>query len=334
MESLIKPLLKALLFFVLLTPGTIGATEANQLTQARLMLQWLPQAQFAGYYMAQEKGYYTQHGIDLTIVSGGPDKIVSDDLDTGKIDFGMMFLATAIERHAAGLPIVNIGQIIQHSTLMLIARADSEIEKMADLDGHKVSLWANEFQIQPRMLFKHLDIEVTIIPQTNSLALFLHKAVSATSAMWYNEYHTLLSSGLRETELKPFFFRDTAFDFPEDGIYCLASTYKKNPQLARNLLQATVQGWQYAFAHEDETLDIIGKRLEAENMPVNRMHQRWMLRRMRDILAGNDDGNSGFSLQNCILSTVTFTQTVNHLIDGEVISAPIKWEQFYRGPLQ
>lgn len=333
-----KHVLNLLLTFLMLSAGWASAAEQGDLVQARLMLQWLPQAQFAGFYVAQEKGFYRQHGIDLTLVAGGPDKIVSEDLDSGKIDFGMMFLATALERHASGIPIVNIGQIIQHSSLMLVARADSGIEEIADFDGHKVSLWANEFQIQPRMLFDHIGIEVEIVPQASSLALFLHKAVSATSAMWYNEYHTLLSSGLRESELKSFFFRDTPYDFPEDGLYCLESTYENNPQLARGLLEATIQGWQYAFAHEDEALTIVRHKMEEAKRPVNRMQQRWMLRRMRDILTGNsdnDDSGAGeLSIQSCILNNSTLTQTVNHLIDSGLISSPVDYATFYRGPVQ
>lgn len=328
MRHLLNPILTFMFLFI--GTGLASATMQSEAMPTRLMLQWLPQAQFAGYYMAQDKGYYRQQGINLTILAGGPDKIISEELDSGNVDFGMMFLATALERHASGLPVVNIGQIIQHSSLMLISRAQSGIDKISDLDGKKVSLWANEFQIQPRMLFQQLGINVEIIPQASSLGLFLHGAVSATSGMWYNEYHTLLSAGLRKGELKPFFFRDTPYDFPEDGLYCLESTFEKNPELARGVLAATVKGWQYAFNHEEEALDLVAKRMQEANLPVNRVHQRWMLRRMRDILIGEGQ----FSTGHCILKESTFKQTVSHLGDSEVIQSSIDYSTFYRGPLQ
>jgi NitT/TauT family transport system substrate-binding protein len=323
-----KHLFKLLWIFIFIGSGSASAQSEHQ--QLRFMLQWLPQAQFAGYYMAQEKGLYQQQGIDLTILDGGPDKIVSDDLDSGKVDFGLMFLATALERRSSGLKIVNIGQIIQHSSLMLIARADAGINEISDLDGKKVSLWANEFQIQPRMLFQKLGIEVEIIPQTNSLALFLHQAVSATSAMWYNEYHTLLCSGLRKSELQPFFFRDTPYDFPEDGIYCLESTFEKNPEVIKGLLVATVKGWQYAFDHEEEALDLVTKRMQEANLPVNRVHQRWMLQRMRDLLVEGDS----FSTEHCHLEKSTFNQIVSSLTQSGMIQSNIDYSSFFRGPQQ
>ncbi|MDY0189234.1 MAG: ABC transporter substrate-binding protein [Desulfuromonas sp.] len=311
-------------------PALATSTETPSLVPLRLMLQWLPQAQFAGYYMAQEQGFYRQQGLDLTIIAGGPGKIVSKELDSGNVDFGMLFLAAALERHAAGVPIVNVGQIVQHSSLMLIARAQDGITDIADLDGKKVALWANEFQTQPRMLFKSLDMQVEIIPQTNSLALFLHHAVSATCGMWYNEYHSLLASGLRTSELQPFFFRDTPYDFPEDGLYCLASTLEKNPAVAKKLLLATVMGWQYAFEHEEETLDLVAQRMQEANLPVNRVHQRWMLQRMRDILLTDEQ----LSPDDCILNEENFRQIVANLIDSKVFQTPIDYATFYRGPLQ
>lgn len=304
-------------------PLTTQAASPD-LQPVRLMLQWTPQAQFAGYFIALEKGFYRQHGIDMTIISGGQERLVSDLLANDQADFGMMFLATAIERHDAGMPLVNVGQIIHHSTLMLVAKADSGIETIADLHGKKVTLWPNEFQIQPRMWFDQAGIEVTVIPQTSSLDLFLRGAVAAASAMWYNEYHTLLSTGLRRDELKTFFFRDTDYDFPEDGIYCLRSTFEKNPQLAKAVFTASMAGWRYAFAHEDEALKIVADYMTAANLPVNRAHQRWMLQRMRDIIAPEvetDELNP--------LSYETFNAVMTQLLERRVIQNQVDYNRFY-----
>ncbi|MBE9535487.1 MAG: ABC transporter substrate-binding protein, partial [Proteobacteria bacterium] len=187
--------MKSILQFIvmMLTLVIIQPAQAAEegLDKASLLLQWTPQAQFAGYFMAQEKGFYRQQGIDLTIIPGGPDKVVSDSLATGKVSFGTMFLSTALKRRAAGMPLVNIGQIIQDSTLMLIARTGTGIESIADLDQKKVAIWANEFQIQLRMLFDQEGIEVVVVPQGGTMDLFLYGAASATSGLWYNEYHTI-----------------------------------------------------------------------------------------------------------------------------------------------
>lgn len=324
--------MKSLLQYIvlLLTLVIIQPAQAAQedLDKASLLLQWTPQAQFAGYFMAQEKGFYRQQGIDLTIITGGPDKVVSDSLATGKVSFGTMFLSTALKHRAAGMPLVNIGQIIQDSTLMLIARAGTGIESIADLDQKKVAIWANEFQIQLRMLFDQAGIEVTIVPQGGTMDLFLYGAVSATSGMWYNEYHTILSAGLRQEELKTFFLRDTPYGFPEDGIYCLEDTFEHNPKMAMSMLKATMDGWQYAFDHEEETLDIVTRYMTEANLPVNRVHQRWMFRRMRDVL--QTEGKLGSS----VLKRETFDGVMSHLFESQVIQTPVDFDAFYRGPSQ
>ncbi len=319
----------ALALIQMIVPDTVRSAHSAErgLGKASLILQWMPQAQFAGYFVAQEKGFYKQHGVDLTIIPGGPDKVVSDYLDSRQAEFGTMFLSTALERRDAGMPLVNIGQIVQHSALMLIAKAGTGIETVEDLDGKKVSLWANEFQIQPRILFAQKGMEVEIVPLASSMDLFLRGAVSATSAMWYNEYHTILSSGLREDELRPFFFRDTPYDFPEDGIYCLESTLKTSPKAALAVINATLAGWRYAFAHEDETLDIVARYMTEAKLPMNRVHQRWMLRRMREIIIPGEK-----IFEAGILKRQVFDKVVGLLLEGGVIRNPVDYGKFYRGP--
>ncbi len=301
-----------------------GASEQGE--KISIILQWTPQAQFAGYFVGLEKGYYKKRGIDLTIIHGGPDKIVSNYLYRNKADFGTMFLTTALERRNAGMPLVNIGQFIHHSTLMLVAKVGKGIHSVNDLDQKKVSLWANEFQIQPLLLFEQLGIDVEIVPQASSMDLFLRGAVSATSAMWYNEYHTILSYGYLESELQSFFFKDTDFDFPEDGIYCLEETLQRYPDVAKGLVEGTVAGWKYAFTHKEETISIITRYMKKANLPVNKAHQRWMLQRMHDTIY-----NDGVIANNGVLDRHAFLKVHDHLLQGNIISKPIEYDTFYQG---
>ncbi|MEN8190847.1 MAG: ABC transporter substrate-binding protein [Thermodesulfobacteriota bacterium] len=319
----LRPIIFLLLgFFVV--PTAAPAAELEQM-KASLILQWSPQAQFAGYFVAEEKGFYRARGLDLTILPGGPDRIVSDYLATGRADFGSLFLATALERRDAGIPLVNVGQFIHHSSLMLVTRS-GDMTEIKDLDGKKVSLWANEFQIQPRLLFEETGIDVKVVFLEQSMDLFLRGAVSATSAMWYNEYHSILSAGLRREELQTFFFKDTPFDFPEDGIYCLETTLQKKPEAAAALIDATREGWQYAFDHPEETLDIVARRMAEANLPVSRAHQRWMLVRMKDVLAVALQQDLGTTLEQ-----KTFEKVVSHLLSQGVIYDPVEYDDFYRG---
>lgn len=258
-----------------------GAAQAG--TQ-RLVLHWLPQAQFAGVLMAEEKGFYARRGVDLSIVPGGPDVNVSRHLAEGRAEFATMFLSTALERRAAGMDLVHIGQIVHQSALMLVARKDSGIRALNDLQGRRVGMWGPDFQIQPRALFKRLGIEVEVVEQAPSMDLFMRGGLDAVSAMWYNEYHTLMSYGLDEKDMTAFFFRDLDLNFPEDGLYCLRATYERDPAAARAVGQATLEGWAYVFAHPEEALELVVRRMKEHRVRANRAHQRWMLARMQDII--------------------------------------------------
>jgi NitT/TauT family transport system substrate-binding protein len=282
--------MKALLFTVLLALTTVSQAAAQPL---RLVLHWLPQAQFAGYLMAEEKGFYAARGLDLKILPGGPDVNVSQHLADGRAEFATMFLSTAVERSAA-MDLVHIGQIVHQSALMLVASRDSDIRALKDLNGRRVGMWGPDFQIQPRALFKRLGIEVMVVEQAPSMDLFMRGGLDAVSAMWYNEYHTLMSYGLEEKDMVAFFFRDLDLNFPEDGLYCLRSTFEGDPAAARAVAQATLDGWAYAFAHPEEALDVVIRRMKEHRVKANRAHQRWMLARMQDIVLA--DGEPSLAL--------------------------------------
>lgn len=279
--------------FVFLLPATalllilaILPARAGELKSAALVLQWQPQAQFAGYYLAQAKGFYREAGVDLRLIPGGPDVMASHLLTSGEAQFATMFLATGIEYRAQGMPLVHLAQLVQRSALMLVTRADSGIHEPRDLDGRRVGLWDNEFQLQPKALFRRLGIHPRIVPQSGTLNLFLRGGVDAASAMWYNEYHLLLASGLDPADLKVFFFRDLDLNFPEDGLYALEKTAGADPELCRAVVRASLRGWEYAFAHPEEAVDLVMQRMTEAHLPTNRAHQRFMLARMRDVVLG------------------------------------------------
>jgi NitT/TauT family transport system substrate-binding protein len=273
-----------------------GTVQAGSPRRARLVPMWRPQAQFAGYYVADAKGIYLSNGIAATILVGGPDRPPLDMLTNGAADFAVLWLASALQEHARGLPLVNVAQLLQHSGLMLIAKKTAGITRLSDLNGKKIGVWAGTHELQPRALFSTHNLTVTFLPQSYSVNLFLRDAVQATAAMWYNEYHTILSAGYDPEELTTFRFSDHGLDLPEDGIYTLARTLARNPALCRDFVRASLAGWQYAFAHEDEALDIVLARMESAHVPANRAHQRWMLRAIKTLMRFDHDGNIACTL--------------------------------------
>ena len=283
-----------LVLFFLLSVGVFPLDAAETtLKKASFIPQWSPQSQFAGYYVAYEKGFYKKRGIDLTILQGGPDRPSSQFLTKGKADFATMWLSTAVRLAANGQEIINIAQTIQRSALMLVAKKSSNIKTPQDINGKKVSLWGEDFQIQPKAFFKRYNLEVKIVPQSFSVNLFLRGGVDVASAMWYNEYHTIINSGLDPDELTTFLFHEHGLNFPEDGIYTLGKTFKKDPALACAFVKSSVEGWLYAFSHPVEALDIVLKYISQAKIPANRAHQKWMLNRMKDLISPPDGSSIG-----------------------------------------
>jgi NitT/TauT family transport system substrate-binding protein len=306
----------ALLFAAASTSWGVAAERA--LKKASLIPLWSPQAQFAGYYTALDKGIYRQHGVDLTIISGGPNYPSSEYLRDGKADFAVLWLTTAIQERADGVPLVNLAQIVQQSSMMLVAKKSSGINTPADMNGKKVGLWGGPFAIPPHTFFKQHHLQVQEVPQSYTVNLFLRGGIDVASAMWYNEYHTLLNSGLDADELSVFLLKEHGVNLPEDGLYALEETVRNDPALAEAFTRASLAGWEYAFAHPDEALDIVIKYMRAAKVPANRMHQKWMLERMRDlIVAPGNHKASGLLRQDDYESARQILQK-----DGDIPAAP------------
>jgi NitT/TauT family transport system substrate-binding protein len=290
-----KPFYLIILGFLLYSLAvTVALAHADALDTVSFIPQWQPQAQFAGFYVAYEKGFYRERGLEVKILRGGPERPPSEMLAQGRADFCTLQLAGAIVRRSRGLKLVDICQLSQHSALMLVAKRSSGIIEPEDINGKKVGVWGEDFRGQLDAFFRRYHLKVHTVPQGTTLNLFLRGGVDVASAMWYNEYHLLLNTGLNPEELTAFFLAAHGLNFPEDGIYCLEKTYKDRPRVCRAFVQGTIAGWQYAFAHPEEALDIVMKYVDEAHVATNRVHQQWMLERMQTmILAAGPRGPIG-----------------------------------------
>lgn len=282
MKSRARAYIQCIVFFALLSIIPLEAA-AETLKKVTFLPQWFPQAQFAGFYVAKEKGIYEKYGLDVNILRGGPNRPVAQMLSSRKADFTTMFLTSAIQFRSRGIKIVNLVQVVQRSGLIIVAMKSSGISKPEDLEGRKVSLWP-DFRLQPLAFFRKFNVNVKEVQQAYTLNLFLRGGVEAASAMWYNEYHSIISAGINPDELTCFFMSDYGKEFPEDGVYCLEKTWKLDPKACRDFARASVEGWIYAFDHPDESLDIVMKYVEEAKINTSRTHQKWMLERMKDII--------------------------------------------------
>ncbi len=272
-------------FLVLRLLGLLGALgivlwgtgSDAELRKVTLTLHWYPQTQFAGYYMAREKGFYLRRGIDLEIRRGGADVDGARELREGRTDFATMFLTGALRFRTADLPLVNVGQIVNRGNTLIVAKKKNRILAVGDLDKRRMSLWGDVFSGAYKQLFAARKIWPVVVPQYFSVELFLRGAVDACCAMTYNEYIRILQAGYRPEELTVVSLRDEGCDFPEDGIYCLAPTWRQDPELCRNVLEASLEGWRYASRHPEETVALVQRLADGAGYTVNPLLLRHML---------------------------------------------------------
>ncbi len=263
--------------------AALALAAEEPLRKVSFLPQWHPQAQFAGYYVAKEKGFYRKRGIDLVVLRGGPLLSPEEALRRGRADFATLFLAEGIRLRAGGADLVHVAQVVQRSGFLLVARKSGGIRKPSDFQGRRVSLWSHS-RVQPMAFFRKHGVEPEVVQQNATPNLFLRGGVDAASAMVYNEYHVLLNAGLDDEELAVFPLADHGVNVPEDGIWCRGALLRRHPDVVRDFAAASLEGWQYAFAHPGEALDIVMKYVEEANISTSRGHQRWMLARMRDLV--------------------------------------------------
>ncbi len=265
----------------LLLLGT-SCCAAQSLEKATLALQWQHQAQFAGYYMAQAKGFYEKEGLDVDFRRGGADVSACEMLRSGEADFACLMLSTALQERSQNTPLLHLSQIVNKGNFLLVAwrHLDNglEIKRLTDLNGQKTCVWERDFRAPYQALFALHGVTPVMLPQYTSFCLFLHRGAAAFSAMRYNEYHALRQSGVAEEDITVFPLRDYGVDMPEDGVYCLEDAWRRRRPFCQAFARASLEGWRYARDHEEETLDAVMERIDQAQLPTNRMHMKWMLR--------------------------------------------------------
>jgi len=299
------------------------SVDQGNLKTVRLLPYWIPTAQFGGYYVGIEKGIFRKHGINLEILPFDSN-IPNDQLiREKKTDFALLWLVNALEVLDKNADIVNIAQFSSRSSLMLVTKKSSGIARLEDMEGKRAGIWIG-FERQPQALFNKYHLHVNIIPIGSTNNLFLRGGVDITNANWFDEYHSIINSGLNEDELNKFFFADYGLNFLEDGIYCLRSTLDQDPGICRAFVEAAIESWEYAFAHQEEAVGIVIKYAKSLNQPVNRSHQEWMLKAYKALYI--PDSTKGI---NTLLRPDDFETIQNLMVDNGFIQRRTPYNQFY-----
>lgn len=249
------------LVLVACTPAPVSPT-VRPLDKVSLQLQWVTQAQFAGYYVALEKGWYLEEGIDLKIVPGAPDVVPIELVLAGTRDFGTSLLADLAVAVQAQKGVISLAQIQQKNGLMLVTKKSSGIEKPQDFVGKRVGVWLGGWEAQFWALMSQAGVDKTqfnLVAQGYSMEPFLNGELDVASAMIYNEYYAVLESGVNAEELNVIDYADYGLGFPGDTLFTSRSMMDNNSDLCARMVRASLRGWKYAVENPEEAVDIVLK---------------------------------------------------------------------------
>lgn len=272
--------------------------------------QWFPQAQFAGYYVALDQGFYKDAGLDVRIIHPSSTTSAFDYLKSGKADIISTFLMDGLKQRAKGMSLVHIGQFSQHSALLMVTKKSSGINEVRDINKKKLGIWSSGFHDIPVAFIKRNNYDIELVPILNTVNLFLLDGIDALTVMYYNEYDQIICSGINEDELNTFFFSDYGLDIPEDGLYCLEKTYSEKKTALGKFLKATLKGWEYAAKEKNYTIDLVVKEMDKAHLPNNRAHQTWMLDKILEMIEpGNKNIQKGQLLDQDFQSALSIIKS-------------------------
>lgn len=288
-----------------------GAVQAQELT---LQLKWVTQAQFAGYYVAKDKGFYEEEGLDVTILPGGPDIAPTQVLAGGGADVIVEWMPAALAAREKGLPLVNIAQPFKASGMMLTCLKESGITDPAtDFRGKTLGVWfsGNEYPFLSWMSQLGLSTEggpdgVTVLKQGFNVDPLLQKQAACISTMTYNEYGQVLDAGIAEDDLVTFKYEDQGVATLEDGLYVLDSTLQDQAKVADlvKFVRASMKGWKYAEENPQEAAEIVLENDETGAQTLD--HQVRMMTEIAKLTAGS----------NGALDEADYQRTVDTLMAG------------------
>jgi len=281
--------------------GDSSGGDFEPITDIKLQLQWLPQAQFAGYYVALDQGYFEEEGFDsVEIVPSGGDIVPQDALVAGDVDFAVAWVPKVLGTlEASGVELTNIAQVFQKSGTLQVSWAGDGIESVADFEGKRIGSWGfgNEWEIFAAMAAEDLDASsVSITTQDFSMNALLDRDVDAAQAMTYNEWAQILEVVNPETgelyqpeDFDVISYEDTEGAMLQDALWADTARLADDPAYADaavRFLKAVTKGWIFARDNPEEAATITyDAAINAEAaFPVGPVHQLWQMNEVNKLI--------------------------------------------------
>ncbi len=310
------------------TPTDAAACETPE--EVSLQLQWFTQAQFAGYYAAQDQGFYADMCLDVTIVEGGVEIVPQTQLANGDVDFALAWVPKALASREAGADIVNVAQIYQRSGTLQVSLKDSGITSPADFAGKKIGNWGfgNEYEVYAAIGAAGLDpaSDVELVGQNFDMVALLEGEIDAAEAMTYNEYAQVLEAENPDTgelytpdDLNVISYEDEGVGMLQDAIWAsgerLANDAEYQDQATR-FVAASMQGWAYCRDNVESCRDIV----VAQGSTLGASHQLWQTNEVNKLIWPSANG-IGFIDQAAWDRTVEISQGTPNLEGATVLTA-------------
>ena len=291
---------------------TTGAAQAAD--DVTLQLKWVTQSQFAGYYVALEKGFYEEEDLNVTIKPGGPDIAPPQVVAGGGADVLVEWMPAALAAREKGLPLVNIAQPFKSSGMQLTCWKDSGIETPADFPGKTLGVWffGNEYPFLSWMSQLGVQTDgadddgVAVLKQGFNVDPLIQRQADCISTMTYNEYWQVIDAGVSPDDLITFKYEDQGVATLEDGLYVLeerlADPAFKDAMV--RFVRASMKGWKYAEENPDEAAMIV---LDYDETGAQtEEHQKRMMGEVAKLTAGS----------NGTLDEADYQRTVDSLMSG------------------
>ena len=277
--------------------------------------QWTAQAQFAGYYVAEAKGFYRQAGIDVRIEHPSSTQPAMSRLRNNQCQATTLQLCQAMDIIDVGIPLVNILQTSMNNAMVIVSSKDKD---PLTQKGARVGIWSVGFgQLAICMSIKdHLDYQWVRLAQ--NINLFVAGALDATLAMSYNEYYQLIQAGIVMTDKNVYRFCDHGYNVQEDGVYMRRDYYETHREQARRFAEASKKGWEWAAQHPDETLDIVMQYVDKNHIATNRVMQRLMLKEVLRLQVDRESKKREFRLRPDMVRLASQLMVENSMLSREV----------------